>query len=86
MDQPVVRQHPQSTVPNSQVGLYSERMDEMNIPHALFKFLASKKDAPAPKGTVGSCGTLRERILQMSLFPDIYDKRGRGVYGNTARD
>jgi hypothetical protein len=64
-----------STVANSKVGLYTDKMDEINIPHALFKFLASKKEAPAPTGTVGKCMTMRERILQMSLFPDIYDKR-----------
>lgn len=66
---------PTATVPNSKVGLYSDRMDEMNLPHALFKFLASKKEAPAPKGTVGKPQTMRERILQLSIFPDIYDKR-----------
>lgn len=79
MDQPVMS-HAKSTLPNSRVGLYSEHMDEMNLPHALFKFLATKKDAPPPKGTTGKCQTMRERILQASLFPDIYDKRGKSHY------
>ncbi len=66
-----------STVPNASVGLNSEKMDEMNINYALFKFLHTKKEAPTPKGTVGKPQTMRERILQVSLFPDIYDKRGK---------
>jgi hypothetical protein len=49
----------------------------MNLNYALFKFLHAKKEAPVPKGTVGRCQTMRERILQLSLFPDIYDKRGK---------
>jgi hypothetical protein len=66
-----------STVSNVSIGLNSEKMDEMNINFALFKFLHNKKEAPVPKGTVGGCQTMRERILQLSLFPDIYDKRGK---------
>ena len=66
-----------STVSNASIGLNSDKIDEMNIPNALFKFLAGKKEAPTPKGTVGKCQTMRERILQLSLFPDIYDKRGK---------
>jgi hypothetical protein len=65
------------TVSNVSVGLNSEKIDEMNLPNALFKFLAGKKEAPTPKGTVGRPQTMRERILQVSLFPDIYDKRGK---------
>lgn len=76
MDQPVVT-HSKSTVPNSRVGLYSDKMDEINLPHALFKYLATAKEAPTPKGTVGQCQTMRERILQLSLFPDVYDKRAK---------
>ena len=63
------------TVSNQSVGLNSEKIDEMNLPNALFKFLAGKKEAPVPTRTVGECNTLRKRILQMSLFPDIYDKK-----------
>jgi hypothetical protein len=85
MDQPRVS-HAKSTVSNASVGLNSDKIDEMNLPNALFKFLAGKKEAPIPKRTVGGCSTMRERILQVSLFPDIYDKRGKGVYGNSARD
>lgn len=63
------------TVSNVSIGLNSEKIDEMNLPNALFKFLHAKKEAPVPKGTVGECNTLRKHILQLSLFPDIYDKR-----------
>jgi len=63
------------TVSNVSIGLNSEKIDEMNLPNALFKFLHAKKEAPTPTGTVGECNTMRKRILQMSLFPDIYDKR-----------
>lgn len=49
----------------------------MNIPYAVMKFVNRKQMAPTPKRTVGQCTTMRERILQMSLFPDIYDKRGK---------
>jgi hypothetical protein len=65
------------TVSNVSVGLNSEKIDEMNLPNALFKFLYTKKEAPTPKGTTGRPQTMRERILQVSLFPDIYDKRGK---------
>jgi hypothetical protein len=65
------------TVSNTSIGLNSEKIDEMNLPNALFKFLYNKKQAPIPTRTVGQCNTLRERILQVSLFPDIYDKRGK---------
>jgi hypothetical protein len=63
------------TVSNASVGLNSEKIDEMNLPNALFKFLYNKKQAPIPTRTVGECNSLRKRILQVSLFPDIYDKR-----------
>jgi len=63
------------TVSNVSIGLNSEKIDEMNLPNALFKFLAGKKQAPIPTRTVGACNTMRERILQVSLFPDVYDKR-----------
>jgi hypothetical protein len=66
-----------SVVSNVSIGLNSDKIDEMNLPNALFKFLYNKKEAPTPKGTTGRATTLRERILQMSLFPDIYDKRGK---------
>lgn len=73
-------QHPPAnryTVPNEKVGLTSPNMDEMNIPPALFKFLYEKKQAPVPTATVGKTDSMRKRILQLSLFPDIYDKRGK---------
>jgi len=74
-----------STLPNVSVGLNSDKIDEMNIPNALFKFLHNKKEAPIPKGTTGKPQTMRERILHLSLFPDIYDRRSKGTPGNVAR-
>lgn len=67
----------QKVLPNSRVGFTSDNTDELNLNHALFKFLYAKKSAPVPKGTTGRPTTMRERILQVSLFPDIYDKRGK---------
>ena len=64
-----------NSVNNDTVGLSSEKLDESQINVTLFKFVAGKKSAPVPTTTVGNCNTLRKRILQMSLFPDIYDKR-----------
>jgi hypothetical protein len=75
MDQPVST-HAQKVVPNHKIGLNSDRIDEMNINFAVYTYLSKKKtDAPPPKRTVGQATTLRKRILQLSLFPDIYDKR-----------
>ena len=76
MDQPVSKMS-KSTVPNSSIGLDSEKIDEINIPNAVMKYVNRKQMAPTPKRTVGQCSTMRERILQMSLFPDIYDKRAK---------
>ena len=71
------------TVSNASIGLNPEAPNEMNLPMATFKFLYGMKEAPKPRGTVGKCSSMRERILQMSLFPDIYDKRGKShYYGN----
>jgi len=58
------------------VGLNSDKIDEMNVNFAVFKFAHEKKEAPIPTGSVGKSDTMRKRILQLSLFPDIYDKRG----------
>jgi hypothetical protein len=62
---------------NDVVGLSSMKLDESNINTTLFKYVANKKSAPTPAGTVGHCNTMRERILQVSLFPDIFDKHKR---------
>lgn len=35
------------------------------------KQVYEKKQAPAPKESVGKAATLRERILALSLFPNI---------------
>lgn len=79
MDQPVSK-HAKSTVPNHSIGLETDKLDEINIPVAVMKYVNRKAMAPTPKRTVGQCSTMRQRILQMSLFPDIYDKRGMSKY------
>ena len=66
----------QKVIPNNSIGLDGGQ-DEMAITIALFKFVHGKKPAPTPTGTTGECDTLRKKILQMSLFPDIYDKRAK---------
>ena len=81
MDQPT-RATAKSTVPNHSIGLNSDKMDEINIPAAVMKFVSKKQMAPTPKSTVGKCQTMRERILQMSLFPDIYDRKKPRHPGN----
>ena len=63
-----------STVPNASIGLNSDKIDEMNLNYALMKYVNKMTMAPIPKRTVGKCNTLRKEILQLSLFPDIYDK------------
>lgn len=63
-----------STVSNASIGLNSDKIDEMNLNYALMKYVNKKNMAPVPKRTVGKCDTLRKEILQLSLFPDIYDK------------
>lgn len=73
MDQPTSKKT-KSTVPNHSIGLNSDRLDDMNINYAVFTYYNKKAMAPAPKGSVGACDTMRKRILQVSLFPDIYDK------------
>ncbi len=67
----------QKVVPNSRVGFTTDNKDEINLNHAIFKFLSTKKEAPPPQGTTGRATTMRERILQVSLFPDIYDKKAK---------
>ena len=74
MDQPMTK-HAKSTLPNHSIGLNTEKLDEINIPMSVMKFVNRKQMAPIPKRTVGKCTTMRERILQMSLFPDIYDRK-----------
>jgi hypothetical protein len=67
----------QKVVSNASIGLNTEKMDEMNIPYAVMKFVNKKMMAPIPKRTIGQTSTMRQRILQISLFPDIFDKRGK---------
>ena len=66
-----------SVQPNTFVGLNSDKIDDPSVNIALFKFLANKKEAPVPTGNVGPCDTMRKKILQLSLFPDPYDKRAK---------
>jgi hypothetical protein len=66
-----------STLPNSAIGLNSDNISDSNINSANWRFLKFMREAPVPKRTIGKPTTMRERILQISLFPDIYDKRGK---------
>jgi hypothetical protein len=63
--------------PNDVVGLNSSRLDDSQINNTLFQYIDTKPSPPPPKGTVGECQTMRERILQLSLFPSIYHKVGK---------
>lgn len=74
MDQPVSK-HAKSTLPNHSIGLNTEKIDEINIASSVMKFVSKKMMAPLPTATVGKCETMRMRVLQMSLFPDIYDRK-----------
>lgn len=66
-----------TALPNASIGLNSDNIGDSNINSATWRFVTLSKQAPTPKATVGRCTTMRERILQVSLFPDIYDKRGK---------
>lgn len=79
MDQPI-KKASKNTIPNEAIGLNTGRLDEIDINTVTFKYLHSKHEAAIPTGSVGGCKTMRERILQLSLFPDIYDKRGHSKY------
>lgn len=68
---------PHSTLPNTSVGLNSDKIDEASFSEQVYKYVAKKDttgdaQAPVPKGTVDKAGALRKRILQLSLAPDIY--------------
>ena len=73
MDQPINKKS-KSTLPNHAIGLNSSNLAESDINSASWRFLHSMKEAPVGKGNVGKCSTMRQRVLQLSLFPDIYDK------------
>jgi hypothetical protein len=72
-----------ATLPNSSIGLNSANIAEANIPEAVWNYVSKHhlgkamageplEKAPVPKGTVAPAGTLRKRILELSLAPDIY--------------
>lgn len=73
MDQPTSKRS-KTTLPNHLIGLNSDKLDESNINSAAWRFTSMMKEAPVGTGNVGKCQTMRQRILQLSLFPDIYDK------------
>lgn len=73
MDYPTSKKS-KSTLPNSAIGLNSANLGDSDINSANWRFLQSMKEAPVGKGNLGKCQTMRQRILQLSLFPDIYDK------------
>lgn len=73
----------QSTLPNSSIGLNTANIADANINEALWSYVSKHhlaagmsgeplEQAPVPKGTVGPAGTMRKRILQLSIAPDIY--------------
>lgn len=69
-----------STLPNSSIGLDSEKIDERRIEEQVYRHLAKQDttgiaESPVPKGTVAPAHELRKRILQLSLAPDVYMNR-----------
>ena len=77
----------QSTLPNNAIGLESISSGEGKFDTQVYTFIAEKhakrglmgdtlKQAPIPKGTVGPEEKLRKSILQLSLFPNVVNKRG----------
>lgn len=73
MDQPTTKKE-KSTLPNAKIGLNSENLGDSNINSATWRYVQMQKMAAVPQGSVGKGQTIRQRILQLSLFPDIYDK------------
>ena len=73
MEQPVSKKS-KSTLPNSAIGLNSDNLGDSNINSASWRFTSLMKESPVGKGNLGKTQTMRQRILQLSLFPDIYDK------------
>lgn len=72
-----------TTLPSTSIGLNPDRIDEASFNDAVYKYVAREhskrglmgdtlEQAPVPKSTVGEANTLRKRILQLSLAPDIY--------------
>lgn len=70
----------QLVVPLAKIGMDPDKpVSEIHMGVSLYKYIATKAEvAPVPSG-VGHCNTLRERILQTSLFPQIGDKKIKKV-------
>jgi hypothetical protein len=77
----------QSTLPNAAIGLESASIGEAKFDEQVYTFIAEKhskrglmgdtlKQARVPKGTVAPENKLRKSILQLSLFPNVVNKRG----------
>jgi len=73
MDHPTTKKS-KTTLPNVAIGLNSDNLGDSNINSASWRFVHLQKESPVGKGNLGKCQTMRQRILQLSLFPDIYDK------------
>lgn len=73
MDHPTTKKS-KTTLPNVAIGLNSDNLGDSNINSACWRFVHLQKEAPVEKGNIGKTQTMRQRILQLSLFPDIYDK------------
>ena len=67
-------------MPLAKIGMEPDKpVSELHFGVAVSKYLSTKSEvAPIPSG-VAPCQTLRERILQASLFPQIGDKKIRKV-------
>ena len=73
MDQPATKKS-RSTLPNHAIGLNGANIAESDINSATWRFVSMTKEASVGKGNVGKTQTMRQRILQLSLFPNIYEK------------
>ena len=74
------------------IGLNPDKIDEASFNDAVYKYVAREhsqrglmgdtmKQAPIPKETVGEAHSLRKRILQLSLAPDIYMNKHLKIKG-----
>lgn len=73
MDHPTTKKS-KTTIPNDAIGLNSQNLGDSDINSATWRFVALQKEPAVGKGEIGKTQTMRTRILQLSLFPDIYDK------------
>lgn len=64
----------QLVVPLNKIGMDpNQPVSEIHMGQSVFKFLASKGDIAPVKDSVGKTQNIREKIIKMSLFPQIGD-------------